>query len=68
MLPQPLLIIDLLRQRFPQAMDLYAFGRHAQVAARAGSDLDLATLMPGYTQPLALWNASQALSSSNVSR
>jgi DNA polymerase sigma len=55
-------------QRVHRSHDLYAFGRRAQGAARAGSDLDLAILMPGYAQPLTLWNAVQALSSSNVSR
>jgi predicted nucleotidyltransferase len=61
MLPQPSLIVDQLRQRFPQAMGIYAFGSRAQGAARPDSDLDLAILMPGYVEPLALWDAAQAL-------
>jgi predicted nucleotidyltransferase len=61
MLPTPSLITDLLRARFPQAMGIYVFGSRTQGHARTDSDLDLAILVPGYVEPLALWDAAQAL-------
>jgi uncharacterized protein len=61
MLPQTSLITNLLRARFPEALGIYIFGSRAQGSARPDSDLDLAILMPGYVEPLALWDAAQAL-------
>jgi predicted nucleotidyltransferase len=50
-----------LRAAFPAALGAYAFGSRATGTARADSDLDLALLLPGYADPLALWDAAQAL-------
>jgi predicted nucleotidyltransferase len=61
MLPTPSLITDLLRARFPQTLGIYAFGSRAQGTSRPDSDLDLAILVPGYVEPLELWDAAQAL-------
>lgn len=46
------------RSRFPLAMAVYAFGSQVQGNAHASSDLDLAVLVAGYADPLALWGVS----------
>ncbi|PIY30289.1 MAG: nucleotidyltransferase domain-containing protein [Comamonadaceae bacterium CG_4_10_14_3_um_filter_60_42] len=51
-------LVTLLRARFPQAMAIYAFGSQVHGDANAHSDLDLAVLVAGYGDPLALWDAS----------
>ena len=50
-----------LRERFPDALALYAFGSRIANTARADSDLDLAVLLPGYADPLVLWRTAQEL-------
>lgn len=42
-------------------MAIYAFGSQLQGTARSESDLDLAVLVAGYANPLALWNAAGEL-------
>lgn len=49
-------ICHLLRQRLPALLAVYAFGSRIQGTSDAGSDLDLAVLVPGYADPLALWS------------
>lgn len=49
-------IVHLLRQRLPDLLAVYAFGSRIHGTSDAGSDLDLAVLVPGYADPLALWS------------
>ncbi|TBU78741.1 type VII toxin-antitoxin system MntA family adenylyltransferase antitoxin [Phytopseudomonas daroniae] len=48
-------VIDLLRARLPGVLGIYAFGSRIQGTANERSDLDLAVLVEGYAEPLALW-------------
>jgi len=54
-------LIALLQQRLPALLAVYAFGsrivEHGQ-AARVDSDLDLAVLLEGYADPVALFDLS----------
>ncbi|WP_087145225.1 type VII toxin-antitoxin system MntA family adenylyltransferase antitoxin [Crenothrix polyspora] len=52
------LVVTQLRSALPDVMAIYAFGSRIQGVARASSDLDLAVLTPGYTDPLLLWQLS----------
>jgi len=54
-------IVAAIRARFPNAMAVYAFGSQVQGTAGPGSDLDLAVLVAGYADPVALWDASAEL-------
>jgi predicted nucleotidyltransferase len=54
-------VVRLLRSAFPEALGIYAFGSQVQGTAREDSDLDLAVLVKGYAEPLALWNLANAL-------
>ncbi|WP_211251747.1 type VII toxin-antitoxin system MntA family adenylyltransferase antitoxin [Andreprevotia chitinilytica] len=45
----------------PQALAVYAFGSQVQGHAGHESDLDLAVLVAGYTDPLVLWDLSGTL-------
>ena len=47
-----------IRARFPHAIAIYAFGSQVQGTAGPDSDLDLAVLVAGYADPLALWDLS----------
>lgn len=51
-------IVDMLRARVPNLLAVYAFGSRIQGAARSQSDLDVAVLVAGYAEPLALWTLS----------
>lgn len=42
----------------PHALAIYAFGSRIHGEARADSDWDIALLMPGYADPLLLWQVS----------
>ena len=46
---------------FPQAFAIYAFGSQVQGTAGPESDLDLAILLPGYAEPLHLWDLAGRL-------
>ena len=46
---------------FPQALALWAFGSRVSGQAGPQSDLDLAVLVPGKAEALALWNCAQQL-------
>lgn len=48
-------VVAAIRARFPNAMAVYAFGSQVQGTAGSDSDLDLAVLVAGYADPLALW-------------
>ncbi|MHB8920340.1 MAG: type VII toxin-antitoxin system MntA family adenylyltransferase antitoxin [Halothiobacillus sp.] len=48
-------IIQMLQNRVPDLLAIYAFGSRIQGTAGPGSDLDLAVLVAGYAEPLALW-------------
>ena len=47
-----------IRARFPNTMAVYAFGSQVQGTAGSESDLDLALLVAGYADPLALWDVA----------
>lgn len=54
-------VVALMRARFPLAIAIYAFGSQVQGTAGAASDLDLALLVAGYAEPLALWDTASVL-------
>ena len=54
-------VVVAIRARFPNAMAIYAFGSQVQGTAGADSDLDLAVLVAGYAEPLALWELGAQL-------
>ena len=57
-------LITLLQQRLPGLLAVYAFGSRIQnqgLFARSDSDLDLAVLLEGYSDPLTLFNLSGSL-------
>lgn len=56
------LVVTALRAAFPNLLVIYAFGSRVQGQAGPDSDLDLAVLVPGYADPLALWDAASELS------
>ena len=51
-------ILDMLLARVPNLLAVYAFGSRVQGGAGPQSDLDVAVLVAGYAQPLALWSLS----------
>jgi predicted nucleotidyltransferase len=54
-------LVALIRTRFPLTLAIHAFGSQVQGNANAKSDLDLAVLVAGYADPLALWDVSGQL-------
>ncbi len=54
-------VVQMLRARFTQTIAVYAFGSQVQGMANKGSDLDLAVLVAGYADPLALWHVAGSL-------
>lgn len=48
-------IEQLVHERVPDLLALYAFGSRVQGTAGPESDLDLAVLVAGYAEPLGLW-------------
>lgn len=48
-------LIELLHSRLDGLLAVYAFGSRVQGTAGERSDLDLAVLVQGYADPLALW-------------
>ena len=58
MTPQPInqKIVVSLQAQVPKLLAIYAFGSRIQGTAQADSDLDLAVLVAGYAEPLALWS------------
>lgn len=55
-------VVTALSNAFPQLLAVYAFGSRVHGSAHADSDLDLAVLIPGYAEPLQLWEAASQLS------
>ena len=53
--------LESLHQRWPDLLAVYLFGSMATGQAGPESDVDLALLLPGRAEPLALWEAAQAL-------
>lgn len=51
-------IVMVLRNALPDALAIYAFGSRTRGEAHTGSDLDLAVLVQGYADRLALWDVS----------
>jgi predicted nucleotidyltransferase len=51
-------ILQLLQQRLPNVMAVYAFGSQINGTAGKSSDLDLAVLVPGYADVVELWDIS----------
>ena len=49
-------ILETLQGRVPDLLAVYAFGSRMQGTAGPESDLDLAVLVAGYADPLALWS------------
>ncbi len=54
-------IVQSLQACVPDLLAIYAFGSRVQGTANADSDLDLAVLVAGYAEPLALWKLSGEL-------
>lgn len=54
-------LLRILRDRVPDLLAVYAFGSRIQGTAGRDSDLDLAVLVAGYAEPLALWNLAGEL-------
>lgn len=55
------LVTTHLLKAFPKAISIYAFGSRVTGTAKPDSDLDLAILVAGYADPLALWEAANQL-------
>ena len=51
-------LLELLQRRVPDLLAIYVFGSRIQGTAGPESDLDLAVLVAGYADPLALWALS----------
>lgn len=54
-------VVMAIRARFTNAMAVYAFGSQVQGTSGSDSDLDLAVLVAGYADPLALWDVAGSL-------
>ncbi len=54
-------VVASIRARFPNAIAVYAFGSQVRGMAGSDSDLDLAVLVAGYADPVALWEVASAL-------
>lgn len=54
-------IIQTLQTRLPHLLAIYAFGSRIAGTARPDSDLDLAVLVAGYAEPLALFDLAGEL-------
>lgn len=54
-------IVGAILRELPESLAIHAFGSRVSGNADARSDLDLAVLLPGYANPIQLWNLSQSL-------
>ena len=54
-------VVSAIRAALPQALAVYAFGSQLAGTAQADSDLDLAVLVAGYADPVALWELAGRL-------
>ena len=57
-------IVQTLQARVPDLLAIYAFGSRVRGSADRESDLDLAVLVEGYAEPVALWRLSGELADS----
>lgn len=48
-------LVQAIRTQFPNTLAIYAFGSQIQGTSGPESDLDLAVLVAGYADPVALW-------------
>lgn len=48
-------VLPTLHAQWPGLLAVYVFGSQCQGTVQPGSDLDVAVLLPGYADPLALW-------------
>lgn len=55
-------VVEAIRSGFPQTIAAYAFGSQVEGNAGPASDLDLAVLVAGYADPIALWDLAGQLS------
>ncbi|SEP80932.1 Nucleotidyltransferase domain-containing protein [Nitrosomonas ureae] len=55
------IIVKRVQNRWPDLLALYAFGSRIQGLASAESDLDLAVLVPGYADPLLMFDLAGEL-------
>ena len=60
-MPPQAAILDLLTQRLPRLMAVYAFGSRVQGTATADSDWDLAVLVEGHADMVLLWDTASDL-------
>lgn len=61
MIDRAALLDHLQHAKLPELLGVYAFGSRITGQARPDSDLDLALLVAGYADPVALWELSSAL-------
>ena len=54
-------VVTTIREWFPNALAVYAFGSRLQGTYGPQSDLDLAVLVGGYAEPQQLWNVASIL-------
>ncbi len=54
-------VVTCIRARFADVLAIYAFGSQLTNVAGPDSDLDLAVLVAGYAEPIALWHAADEL-------
>lgn len=54
-------LVQILRARVPNLLAIYAFGSRVHGTATPDSDLDLAVLVAGYADPLALFDLASEL-------
>jgi len=54
-------VVSAIRAALPQALAVYAFGSQLAGTTHAGSDLDLAVLVAGYADTVALWELAGRL-------
>jgi predicted nucleotidyltransferase len=54
-------VVSVLRQALPDLMAVYAFGSRVQGTATPDSDWDIAVLVPGQVDPVALWTLAGEL-------
>ncbi len=55
------LVIATLRRAWPNLLAIHVFGSRANGQSGPDSDLDLAVLVAGYADPVALWDMAQTL-------
>lgn len=54
-------LVSALQTAFPDALGIWLFGSRASGQAGPHSDLDMAILVPGYADPLKLWDVAGQL-------